>query len=237
MLTSVTLGTARSEVRALLAENNPAFWTNAQLNSWINQGCGDIARRAEVLWEEYSVTTIPNQQSYVFPADFLVAHRCTYTINPPYGQPGAQSVNLEWREINAMDENWGMIQSLPAAWPRWYTIRASAAMGGYFLMTYPAPAAAGQLIVYYYRQAHTVANDNDLIDMLPGWENIVYDYACYKALRAAQYPNWREAYQLYEAELVQMIDRTRTMTDQNATISSGQATWPVYAYADPSDIW
>ena len=56
---AVTLLQARTEVRALLDESSANFWTDDQINSWLNQGCSDIARRAEVLWQEVIVNITP----------------------------------------------------------------------------------------------------------------------------------------------------------------------------------
>lgn len=231
---SVSMGTAVTEVRALLDEASPAMWTDAQIMSWLNQGCADIARRAEILWDEANITVTANVQTYPFPADFLTAHRCEFTINPPIWSPGSLTQVLEFREINSMDENWGMIHSLPAAWPRWYTIRGNPVVNFQFTM-YPAPAAAGVATVYYYRQARAATLDTDNVDTLSGWEDIVYDYAVYKAQRAAHLAIWKDALSIYETQLANMINKTRNMTDQMNQVTSGIGNLPVYAYSDGWD--
>lgn len=228
---AVTQLTARTEVRALLDETTAAFYTDAQINSWVNQGCADVARRAEILWQEQNFLTIPNIASYPFPSDFLNCHRAVYTINPPIGSVGAQTQPMEFREINSMDENWGMLESLPAAWPRWFTIRGNS-VTAFILQMYPAPAAQGEVTVYYYRQAVATVLDTDNIDTLSGWENIVYDYAVFKALQKARVAIWKDFYGLYEKNLMTMISHTRNMTDQMNQISSGMGNLPVYAYTD-----
>jgi len=228
---TVTLLTARTEVRALLDETTATFWTDAQINSWINQGCSDVARRAEILWQEQDIVTVPNVQTYPFPVDFLNCHRAIYCINPPIDSVGALTQPMEFREINSMDENWGMIEGLPAAWPRWFTIRGNSTYN-YMIMMYPAPAAAGVMRIYYYRQAVAATSDSQKIDTQSGWEDIIYDYAVYKAQRMARDPHWQDAYQLYEKNLMQLIEKTRNMTDQMNQISSGMQNLPVYAYTD-----
>ena len=233
----VTIDAAITEVRSLLAESSAAYWTTTQLQNWLNQGCSDVARRAEILWEEANISTVPNVQTYPFPSNFLTCHRAEYTINPPIGTVGALTQAMEFREINSMDENWGMIHSLPAAWPVWFTIRGNSTVN-FMLMMYPAPAAAGVLTVYYYRQANAALaaqSPAQNLDTLSGWEDIVYDYAVFKALRAAHQDNWQEAFQLYEKNLNSLINKTRHMTDQATKVTSGQSVWPVYAYADPTD--
>lgn len=222
----ITLGTAVTEVRALLDEATPIFWTDAQLESWVNQGCQDVARRAETLWQEVNINVTPYIQNYVFPRDFLNCHRAEYSINN-----SDQTFNLEYRGINQMDEVWGILHSLPAAWPQYFTVRGNSVLG-FYLMLYPAPAAAGVLTVYYYREAVPAATTTAFIDIQVGWEDIVYDYAVYKAKRKAQDPTWTDALQLYQGNLEQMINKTRRMVDQAEQVTTGIPQWPIYAYSD-----
>lgn len=224
---AITLLQARTEVRALLNESAPAFWTNAQINSWVNQGCMDVAREAQVLWQEVQLAVSPLTQEYNFPSDFLNAHRAEFSPTN-----SSQTYSLEFRPINTMDEIWGILHALPAAWPQYFTIRGN--NFGYFLMLYPSPGAAGTLTVYYYRQAVAVVLDTDFIDTLSGWEDIVYDYAVFKALRASKDPTWQQALQLYRDNLAGMIQKSRNMTDLGESITTGIPQWPVYAYGDGS---
>lgn len=226
---AVLMSTAITEVRALLDESSANFWTDAQLTSWINQGCQDIARRAEILWQEVPFNVEALVQNYPFPADFLNVHRAEFTLTQN-GVSSDQTFNLEYRGINQMDEIWGILHSLPAAWPQYFTIRGNSVLG-FYLMLYPSPGADGVLTVYYYRQAQNVTSTQN-IDTMPGWEDIVYDYAFYKAKRKAQDPQWQQGLQLYEKNLQAMIDKTRNMTDQGEQMTSGIPQWPVYAYGD-----
>lgn len=228
---SYTLLEARTEVRALIDEDAPQFWTNAQLNSWINQGAQDVARRAETLWQEVNINVTPLIQNYLFPNDFLNCHRAEFTL-----AGSDQTFNLDYRGINQMDEIWGILHSLPAAWPQYFTIRGNSALG-FYLMLYPSPGAGGLLTVYYYRAAVTVTADGTNIDVQPGWEDIVFDYAVYKAKRKANDPSWQEAFQLYNGNLDQMIAKSRNMTDLAEQITSGIPQWPVYAYGEGVDTW
>jgi hypothetical protein len=201
---SVTLATATTEVRALLDESTAGFWTDAQIQSWINQGCQDVARRAEILWQEVNYNVTPLVQLYPFPADFLNAHRAEFTLSS-----SDQTYNLEYRGINQMDEVWGILHSLPNSWPQFFTIRGNSVLG-FYLMLYPSPGSAGTLTVYYYRSAVIQTSTSGNIDTMPGWEDIVYDYAVFKAKRKMQDPTWKEAQQLYEMNLLNLINRAGT---------------------------
>ena len=226
----VTLTQATTEVRNLLDEPNAQFWTDAMLQSWINQGCQDVARRAETLWQEVNVNVTPLVQSYPFPSDFLNCHRAEFQLSN-----SDQTFNLDYRGINQMDEIWGILHSLPAAWPQYFTIRGNSVLG-FYLMMYPSPGAAGTLTVYYYRAAKVVTASQN-IDVQPGWEDVVYDYAVYKAKRKDRDPTWQDAYQLYNANLQAMIDKSRNMTDLGEQVTSGIPQWPIYAYGDGTDTW
>jgi hypothetical protein len=220
-----TLAAANTQVRSLLDENVAQFWTDTEIDSWINQGCQDVARRAETLWQEVTINVTPLVQNYPFPIDFLNCHRAEFQLSNT-----DQTFPLEYRGINQMDEIWGILHSLPAAWPQYFTIRGNSVLG-FYLMMYPSPGSQGQLTVYYYRQA-IVATANQNIDVQPGWEDIVFDYAVYKAKRKANDPSWQEAFQLYNGNLAQMMDKTRNMTDQGEQITTGIPQWPVYAYSE-----
>jgi hypothetical protein len=156
----------------------------------------------------------------------LNAHRAEFTLTG-----SDQTYGLDYRGINTMDEIWGILHSLPAAWPQYFTIRGNSAMG-FFLMLYPSPGSAGTLTVYYYRSALVISDVTKNIDVQPGWEDIVFDYAIYKAKRKSQDPTWQEAFQLYNGNLQQMLDKTRNMTDQGENITSGNPGFPAYAYGD-----
>ena len=226
-----TLLQGTTEARALLDEASPgSMWSDAQIHSWLNQATMDVARRAENLWQEDAISVTALQQIYPFPSDFLNCHRAEFLLGS-----GPQTYNVEYREINAMDEVWGVLHNLPQAWPQYFTIRGNTT-NGLFLFLYPAPGATGTLTVYYYRQAKAAVNSSDLLDVQPGWEDIVFDYAVYKALRAAKDPRWQEAFQLYEGKLQQLIDKSRTFTDLGTQVTTGTPQWPVYAYGS-GDVW
>lgn len=212
------------EVRALVDEITQAFWTDDQLTSWINQGCEDVASRAETNWNEVDINVTAGVQTYAFPTDFLNAHRAQFTIGGT-NQGSQQTLNLTYRRMNAMDENWGILQNLPNSWPNFFTIRGNRPRG-VFLMLWPAPGAPGVLTVFYYRQAQpvTVAS-GDNIDMAPGWERIVFDYAVYKAFRASKDPTWQDAFKLYETNLQEMISKTRDYTDLPDVVTSENINW------------
>jgi len=232
---TVALSAARTEVRALLNEPNAQQWTDAQLNSWINQGAQDVARRAEILWKVQPIPVQENVQNYDWPTDVYRTHRVEFIP-----QTGTFTYPLSFMGYNEMDQVWGVYQTFPAAWPTWYTLKgqqaAASTPGAPMIITlFPVPAQSGVLNVYYYRTIIPAANDTDLVDTTAGWEDLVYEYAVYKALRNDNNPNWQNAKNEYEEDLNNLIQTTRTWTDEPNSFSSGQAQFPPWAVGGFSD--
>jgi len=231
---TTTLAAARTEVRSLIDEDAAAFWTDSMLNNWLNQGAQDISRQAQCLWMQASIPAVAGQQSYMVPADFLGVHRLDYSIDN-----SDQTYNLEYHGIKTMDEIWGILHQLPAAYPRaFYLWNDTGVPGGqWYFATYPVIAATGTLTLYYYRQAQVAVNDTDLLDLTPGYEDICYEYAVAKAKRRDRDPLWQEAMGMYSMQLINMFNKTSRFTDQGDQFTSGNPQWPVYAYTDSSDGW
>lgn len=229
---TVTLATARTEVRSILDETNAHFWTDAQINSWLNQGAQDIARQAQALWMQTYIQALPGQQYYRLPDDFLGVHRIDFQI-----QNSDQVYNLEFRGIKTMDELWGILQHLPAAFPQaFYIWNETGTPGGLgYFGTYPVVGEAGTFIVYYYRNAIAAVADTDLIDVTPAYEDLSYEYAIAKAKRKDRDPTWQESMQLYMAQLQNMFDKTSRFSDQGDQFTSGTPNWPLYLYTDTNN--
>ena len=119
-----TLSTAISQVRFLLDETSAQFWTDAMIASFLNQACADIARQAQSLWMQYTFAAVPRTPAnttqpvanYPAPADLLGIHKMTFLIKTG-GVSSQQYFNLEFRGIKQMDEIWGILHQLPAAYP------------------------------------------------------------------------------------------------------------------------
>jgi hypothetical protein len=230
---TVSLLTARTEVRSLLDEPTAQFWLDSELNSWLNQGAQDIAREAQALWMQATVGATPLQQYYALPTDFLGIHRIDYQL-----ENSDQTYNLEFRGIKTMDEIWGILHQLPAAFPQaFYLWNDTGLPGGQpYFATYPVVADTGTFIVYYYRNAIPATSDTQLIDVTPAYEDIAYEYAVAKAKRKDRDPLWQEAMGMYVQQLQRMKDRTSRFSDQGDQFTSGTPNWPLYLYTD-TNTW
>ena len=224
---TVQLQTAQTYVRSLLDEPNTQFWSQAELANWINEGCADAARRVEWKRTTAFVATTALTQTYVMPTDVYRIYRCEWVPNPNTGQV---TYTVEFRGYMEMDQIWGINQQWPASYPLYYTLwKVPPAMN---MIIYPVPSQAGTLNVYYYQQITPAVAPTDPIDALEGWEDVIYDYAAYRALRKDADPRWQEFKATYEDKLTAQLNATRTFQDQAGTFTTGQAALPAWLVSD-----
>ena len=220
---AATLTQGIAEVRSLIDEPVPQFWSNAELTSWINAACSEIQRTVE--WAQKGptpVAAVAAQQMYLCPPDLLRLHRLEFvpTNNLAY------TYSLEFRGYNEMDAAWGNLKSLPSAYPEQFTLwnnpdNSGIAGRGLTIVLYPVPAVAGTLNLYYFRAIAPVALASDFIDVLPGWETVVYNWVAYRAFRKDADPRWRDFQEESLAQLEGMKTVSRTYTDQANWFSTG----------------
>jgi Family of unknown function (DUF6682) len=216
---AVTLTTALTNIRSLLDEPNPQFWSNAELTQWINEGCFDAARKVEWKRTTATVAIVAGTQTYTAPTDIYRVYRMEFV--PTASQ---NTYTVEFRGYMEMDQIWGINQQWPASYPLYYTLwKVPPAMN---IVLYPVPSQAGTLTVYYYQQVTPVVSGTDNLDCLQGYEDVIYDFAVYRALRKDSDPRWQEFKNTYEEKINIMYDNTRTFQDQAGTFTTGQSALP-----------
>ncbi len=220
---SVDLTTATAEVRSLIDEPVPQFWTNTEITSWINQACAEIQRLVE--WAQAGPTVIDTTagtQDYPGPQDLLRIHRLEFVPN----NNTAYTYSLEFRGYNEMDATWGNLKTLPSAYPEQFTLwnnpNDSAPDVGLTMLLYPVPSVDGTLNVYYLRTIVPVAEGTDLVDVLPGWEDTVYNWVAHRAMRKDADPRAQQFQADFNQQIEQMKQVSRTYSDQANWFSTGQ---------------
>ena len=224
---SVTVATAITQVRSLIDEPVAQFWSNAEIQSWLNQGCGDFARRTRTLRTKEQVVVQANTQNYNAPADLYAVYRIEFQ---PSSTGQVFIYPLDFMGYNEMDEAWGVYQTFPAAWPQAFTLWGNPP--NLKIRLFPVPDQSGVLNVFGYRQSVDAIQSTDFIDVLQGYEEAIYEYAAYKALRKDRVQDWQSAKASYEAIVMDATNNTGWYTDQPNTITSGQSSWPPWASAD-----
>ncbi len=219
-----TLATAITNVRYLIDEPSPAFWSNAELTNYINEACKDIARRAETNLTTTTITAVALQQNYTLPDDVYRLHKVQFL---PTG--ATLNYTLEYRGLMEMDQIWGINKNWPASYPLYYTLWKSPPE--MVMIIYPVTQTAGKFNIFYYRQIVTAVlatPTTSSIDVIAGYEDLVYDYAAYRALRKDNNPIWKTHQSVYESKLQDMIAHTRQFQDQNNYMSTGQGALPFW---------
>lgn len=221
---SVTIATAITNTRSLLDEVSAQFWSDTQITQWLNEGCADSQRRAEWKQDVATIPVIAQTQSYSAPDDVMRIHRVTFT--PTTTTSNQNTYTLEYRGFMEMDQVWGINQQWPAAYPLYYTLFGQPGTGTLQIITYPVPSNPGSLLVYYYPQVQANTTTTLNLDAPSGFEDMMYDYAMYRALRRDADPRWQEAKADYESKLTALIDSSRTYQDQAGTFATGQQALP-----------
>lgn len=215
-----------ADLRTRLDEKGVArYWQDPDLLNWIVEGATDIARRTETLVEyNRQINAASGVSDYVLPVDCLRVHRIEYipqtTANPPQVYPLQLSTYYE------MDQRWGASQFLQSVYPTWAVIRGTPGnplqrgSGTMIFKVYPVPSQPGGFNTFYYALPSKTPQLTDQIAVSLGWENLPILYAEHVAMRADRDPRWQEARQLYESDLMNMMDMTRRLHDQ-----AGQMSW------------
>ena len=218
-----TLTTALTNVRSLIDEPVAQYWSDAEITFWLNQGCQEVQRQAE--WKRAintSVTTVVGQQAYVAPSDLLRLYRLEFVPNANT----SYTYSLEFRGYNEMDAAWGNLKTLPSAYPEQYTLwkfptdKTPGTLGLQILL-YPVPNNVGTLNMYYYQAITPVASGADTLDILPGWEDMIYNFAAYRALRKDANPMAKDFRDEFANQIEQLKSISRTYTDQANWFSTG----------------
>lgn len=224
-----TLTTMLTNLRdALDAPTN--FYSDVQLTVWVNEACRDIARRCEVLQTTQDIAVTAALQTYAAPTDMVRIYRAEFKQT---GETARHS--LDYRDFNSMDEVWWAAQRQTSGRPSTYTMWGFPP--GVTITLYPTPSAAGTLTIFYYKYPATISGVQE-VPIPMGWDDLVVDYAEYRALRKARDPRWQEAKSIYEEKLSQMYDLSRRWTDSGkGQFVSGHGGGPHPAWLVDPDAW
>lgn len=224
-----TLLEVRTDVRARLNEITARQWLDSQLNTWINEGMRDLARRTETIQSfSTAVAVIANTAEVTAPADMLRVHRVEYV---PSG--GGVVYPLQLTTYDELDQMWGIYPNTTGGIPVYV------ALWGFpptvKMRLYPVPNQAGNLNIFYYRLPATASADGTTLEVMTGYEDLIALYCEYVARRKDRDPTWQEAKQMYEERVAEMVDTTRQWHDQAMTISIGNNAVPQWLYAFDGD--
>lgn len=227
---SETLVQLRTDVRSHLDEITARFWSDTELNRWINEACVDMARRTETLQNfNTNMKTYPGQAKYPMPKHIIRIHRLEFV---PFNSTNVYTVTAS--TYQELDQYWGITQQSQMSYPYYYCLWGTPGIN-LTIQLYPVPSQAGTLNVFYYRLPITMVNDTDTAEIPSGWDDMVVLYCEYVAKRKDKDPTWQEAKGLYEERLSTMVDITRQWHDQERTIFFGNGAIPEWLYGGGGD--
>ena len=185
---AVALSTIRNQVRSYLDEASPADWTNAELNTYINQRYHRVYTAAITVFEEYNITTatadtVADQQEYGLPSDFYKMRRVeiNYDVDSSNSRPTrAFPKNIDIVRRDLSDTNLGPTISSGA----FYYITGDE-IG---FLPIPDKAGTNAIRIWYVKQITDLSDDTDTIE-IPYSErywNLIAEGAASDALRQGQ---------------------------------------------------
>lgn len=209
---AMTQATALTAVRDRLAEEDyAAFYSDAQIRAWLNEGVREVAR--QTLWKRTSstVAVTAGTRYYTAPAAAIQIYRVEYL---PTGS--SQIYRLEYADINAMDIVWGTNQAIGRSTPEMYTLVSANPLS---IQVSPTPAVGGNLKVYYYAMPTDLATDGTAassnLDVPGGWEDLPVEWATSIGYRKARdLPNYQMAAAQFERTLDRMTELVARYTDE-----------------------
>ena len=71
----------RDLIRKRLGETTTAFWSDTELNNWINDAGHDIADKTKCVRQNGNITTVEDQSEYTVSTAFPLARPCA-TFKP-----------------------------------------------------------------------------------------------------------------------------------------------------------
>jgi hypothetical protein len=225
-LATATLAELIRDCRSHLDEAVASFWDDEEMARWCWEAARDIARRTEFNQKTHTQNTVAEQQTYVLPEDMLRVFRVEYHRDSTYSYP------LEIRDFHNMDDLWlsgrQVSGSQPYACAIWGAPGArsnGAATRQLYLFPTPSTSVTDGLILYYYAIPPKVdTNDfNRTVELPSGWEDLVPLYVEVVARRKeSRDARWREAFELYEMRLAELMKTTRSWSDQQDTSIGGR---------------
>jgi hypothetical protein len=192
--------------------NQFRFWSQPEIDTWLNEGARDVARRAEsLLVFDTSVAAIAGTARYALPAQIIRIHRVEYQAAGSF-----LVYPLFPKTIDEMDPIVGINPLLQTSYPYYFHLWGYPPNLG--MTVYPVPSQTGQFNLYYYKVPTPMVNPGDICDLPNGWEDLVVTYGEYRARRKGRDPIWKDVKEEYEQKVGEHMDVTRQWHDQQRHI-------------------
>jgi hypothetical protein len=211
-----TMTEALAEVRERLDEPEEDNWSESFLRMCINEGCKDVSRKTESIRDSDDIAITAGDGTYPGPVDMIRISKVELR------ETGNTAVyTLKFYDFNVADSVWWTGQEQSQARPVMWTFRGT--VPTVTIQLYPIPSTAGTITVSYYRLASIIdiegGSDGSTLDIPEGWDDLVYAYAEYRALRRDRDPRHQEAKAEYDEKMTDMLTLTGQLTDNPSEIA------------------
>ena len=222
------LSDARNDLQSRLNDTTAAFYPVASLNTWLNEGCRDAARRTKSLYDSQIINVNAGYQYYPAPTSFVELHRLVFAPTN-----SISTYPVEYRNLSEMDSIWGIRQNIQQYTPYYWSLWQSPPNTQIIL--FPVPSVSGTMTIFFYRQAKAAVADSDYLDVVEGWWDVPILYAQYTALFKNGDPRWQQIRQLYMEQLDDLA-QVSSFTDNVGNFSTGMANFPSWPFGS-MDAW
>ena len=209
---ATSAASALTHVRERLDELDAAQWSDATIYRWMNEAAKNIARQTHIYMDTDTINVVADTSEYTLPEDVLRVRHVYYS---PTGDSN-RAIPLEARDWGAMDSVWGDRQNDNSSnYPACYTIIGYSPNAT--LKLWPVPSNGGSLVVHSARLPAEIdpATGGGNVDIPTGWEDIIYEYVEYSALRKDRDARWQEAKTLYEEKLGSLMEMGEILNAPN----------------------
>lgn len=203
----------RTECRRLLHDLNAQFWSDAELNTFINDGRKKLCADTRCLRALVTVSLTQNQETYPLAATLSAyGTRAIDLLNITviWGQSRVPLLNMSWTEFNAKMRYWVTNQSRPAVWTRYGT-----SGGTIYVQPIPDQVYSSEWDISYIPV--DLVDDTTVEEMTYPWTSCIAYYACYKSKEKEQSYGEAETFlKSYKEKAIESINQVYTRMMPNA---------------------
>lgn len=167
----------RKEVRDLarkrLGETTAAFWTDTELNTWIDDGCEDLAYRTKCLKSNGYITTEASTQEYGLTTNLSGFFS---VLDVYYYQDGSNWIKIEGTDREHLGESNAAWMSADAGTPQNYYWDREEDIIGFYPKPDSSNAGEHYCRIYYAKNHTAIGGDFSTIDIPDILHNAIVDY-------------------------------------------------------------
>jgi hypothetical protein len=171
---ALTLATATTEVRDALNEDTVVFWTDAQIQKWIKEGCRIFSSKTLMVEASGDITLVANQLSYSSSDESFIS-----TVIEPYAAIYANQSNKYKGLIKSNPRKLGNVATFTAGDPKYYCIHNRKVY--IWPLTTAAIVTAGGLVTLLYAKY-----TEDIADIADDYQHLAVIYAVAKCKQKDQ---------------------------------------------------